>query len=129
MIRTFPWPFCGLGLVALSIGLFSLPTQIEGSVLLHISPGHALSVLDSIALVPLLIGSAWLQVGLWHRRERLYHFMRVSPRLSGLAVFAAGLGVGLLLASAFSSFWWWWAIGAVMFGLIILIALLMTAKT
>ena len=35
------------------------------------------------------------------------------------ALQVAGLGLGLLLASAFSTFWWWWAVGAGLFGLVL----------
>jgi hypothetical protein len=109
------WPLGGVGLVAIAVALLAAPAQLEGPVLVPISPGHALSVLDSVALIPLLTGLAWLYWGVWARRSRLYDAMRASPGKGGLAVFAAGLGVGLLLASAFSTFWWWWAIGATLF--------------
>ncbi len=102
-------------MVAIAIALLAAPAQLEGPVLVPISPGHALSVLDSVALIPLLTGLAWLYWGVWLRRCRLYNAMRTSPGKSGLGVFAVGLGVGLLLASAFSTFWWWWAIGATLF--------------
>jgi len=109
------WPLGGVGLVAIALALLAAPARLEGPVLVPISPGHALSVLDSVALIPLLTGLAWLYWGIWARRSRLYDAMRTSPGKGGLAVFAAGLGVGLLLASAFSTFWWWWAIGATLF--------------
>ena len=109
------WPLGGVGLVAIAIALLAAPGQLEGPVLLPISPGHALAVLDSVALIPLLAGLAWLYWGVWLRRYRLHDAMRTSPGKGGLAVFAAGSGVGLLLASAFSTFWWWWAIGAMLF--------------
>ena len=109
------WPLGGVGLVAIAIALLAAPGQLEGPVLVPISPGHALSVLDSVALIPLVAGLARLYSGVWLRRYRIYDAMRTSPGKGGLAVFAAGLGVGLLLASAFSTFWWWWAIGAMLF--------------
>ena len=109
------WPFGGVGLAAIAIALLAAPAQLEGPVLVPISPGHALSVLDSVALIPLLASLAWLYWGVWLRRYRLYDAMHTSPGKGGLAVFAAGLGVGLLLASAFSTFWWWWAVGAMLF--------------
>ncbi len=108
------WPIGGVGLVAIAVALLAAPAQLEGPVLVPISPGHALSVLDSVALIPLLAGLAWLYWGVWLRRSRLYNATRTSPGKGGLAVFAAGLGIGLLLASAFSTFWWW-AIGATLF--------------
>ena len=109
------WPLGSVSLVTIAIALLAAPAQFEGRVLVPISPGHALSVLDSVALVPLLTSLAWLYWGVWLRRYRLYDAMCTSPGKGGLAVFVAGLGVGLLLASAFSTFWWWWAIGATLF--------------
>ncbi len=115
MRKATSWPLGGIGLVAIAIALLAAPAQFEGPVLIPISPGHALSVLDSVALIPLLTGLAWLYWGVWLRRYRLYETMRASPGKSSLGVFMAGLGVGLLLASAFSTFWWWWDIGAALF--------------
>ena len=125
---TCSWPLGGVGLVAIAIALLAAPAQLEGPVLIPISPGHALSVLDSVALLPLLTGLAWLYLGIWLRRHRLYETMRTSPGKGTLGVFAAGLGVGLLLASAFSTFWWWWAIGATLFLAMTIIAVLVVAS-
>ncbi len=117
----YSWPFGGLGLVAIAVALLAAPARVEGPVLLPISPGHALSALDSFAVVPLLIGTGWLQAGLWKRRERLYETIRVSPARGGLGVFVAGAGLGLLLASVFPWFWWW-AVGATLFGAMMIAA-------
>ena len=57
------WPFADLGLVAVAVALLAAPARFEGPVLVPISPGHALSVLDSVALIPLLTGLAWLYRG------------------------------------------------------------------
>ncbi len=103
--------------MVLAILLLAMPARIEGPVLVPISPGHALSVLDSIALVPLLVGAALLHGGLWRRRERLREFVRLRPLIGGGGLFFAGLGLGLLLASAFSVFFWWWVIGAALFAM------------
>ena len=115
MSKIRSWPFGGVGLVTFAIALLATPAEFEGPILVPISPGHALSVLDTVALIPLLTGLAWLYWGIWARRDGLYHSMRASPGKGSLGVFATGLGVGLLLASAFSTFWWWWAIGATLF--------------
>lgn len=93
-------------MVVLAIALLSAPARVEGPVLVPISPGHALAVLDSVALIPLLAGLAWLYWGVWVRRYRIYDSLRVSPGKGSVSVFVAGLGIGLLLASAFSTFWW-----------------------
>ena len=45
------WRISSLALVAAGIGLLSAPARWEGAVLFPISPGHALSVLDTLALV------------------------------------------------------------------------------
>jgi hypothetical protein len=121
------WPFAGLGLVAVAVALLAAPAEFEGPVLLPISPGHALSVLDSVALILLLTGLAWLHRGVWLRRHRVYDAMRASPGKGALGVFAVGLGVGLLLASAFSTFWWW-ATGATLFLVMTLIAVVVAAR-
>ena len=117
----YSWPFGGLGLVAIAVALLAAPARVEGPVLLPVSPGHALSVLDSFAVVPLLIGTGWLQAGLWKRRERLYETLLVSPARGSLGVFVAGAGLGLLLASVFPWFWWW-AVGATLFGAMMIAA-------
>ena len=111
----YSWPLGGMGLVVSAIALLAAPAQFEGPVLVPISPGHALSALDSVALVPLLMGLAWLYWGVWLRRYRVYDAMHAAPGRGTLRVFAAGLGVGFLIASAFSNFWWWWAVGAMLF--------------
>lgn len=121
------WLFGGLGFVAMGLGLLAVPSQWEGLVLVPISPGHALSILDTIALVPLLIGVVWLYLGLWQRRRRLYESLQSSPQPGSLIVFASGLGLGLLLASAFSSFFWWWTIGAVLYGVMLIVTLILAA--
>ncbi len=128
MKKVLSWPVGSLSLVGLAILLFAAPMRFEGSVLVPISPGHALSVLDSIALIPLLTGVFWLYGGLLQRRKRLYESNRFSPGIGILAVFLAGLGLGLLLASAFSTFWWWWALGAMLFGTVTITAVIAAAR-
>jgi len=126
--KILKWPVGSLSLVGLAILLFAAPMRFEGSVLVPISPGHALSVLDSIALIPLLTGMFWLYGGLLQRRKRLYESIRFSPGIGILAVFLVGLGLGLLLASAFSTFWWWWALGAILFGTVTITAVIAAAR-
>ena len=58
--KAVSWPFGGVGLVAIAIALLAAPEQFEGSLLVPISPGHTLSVLDSVALILLHIGLVWL---------------------------------------------------------------------
>ncbi len=127
-MRGFAWPFGGLSLVALAMVLLAMPTRIEGPVLVPISPGHALSVLDSIALAPLLLGTVMLYGGLWRRRGRLGEFLRLYPGIGGAGLFFAGLGLGLLVTSAFSTFFWWWAFGAALFAATTLAALIVARR-
>ena len=44
----------------LALILFALPAGLEGPVLVPISPGHGLSLVDVVALVPLLAGTGLL---------------------------------------------------------------------
>lgn len=123
------WPFGSLGFITIAMLLLAAPARFEGPVLVPISPGHALSLLDSIALVPLLMGSAWLYAGVWVRRIRLYKCVYSSPGMSCFGLFVAGFGLGLLLASGFSSFFWWWALGAMLFGATNILLILMCGRS
>jgi hypothetical protein len=68
-------------------------------------------------------------VGLWHRRARVYQLAARFPARFASAVFAGGFGLGLLIASAFSTFFWWWAVGAVLFGLVLVVAVVGLARS
>jgi len=57
--------------LALALILFVVPAGLEGPVLAPISPGHGLSLVDVVALVPLLAGTGLLAGGLWQRRQQL----------------------------------------------------------
>ena len=109
------WPAAPLAVVALGLAILALPASVEGPPLVPISPGHALSLVDGVGVVPLAAGSTWLHAGLWRRRARLARWARGRPGAGAALAFAAGLGLGLLLASAFSAFYWWWAVGAALF--------------
>src|SRR5919107_1767032 len=98
-------------LLALAFALFAVPARFEGPVLVPISPGHGLALIDVVALLPLLGGLALLVGGLWQRRERLDAALGRRPWAARIGAFAVGLGLGLLLASVFV-FFWWGAIGA-----------------
>ena len=56
-------------LFALALTLFVVPATLEGPVLVPIGQGHGLSLVDAVALVPLLAGAALLAGGLWRRRQ------------------------------------------------------------
>jgi hypothetical protein len=111
------WPPGPAVAIAAGIAVLALPAEVEGPALLPISPGHALSLVDAAGVLPLVAGSTWLHAGLWRRRDRLAQWARQRTGAAAGVTFAAGLGLGLLLASAFSVFYWWWAIGAAMFAI------------
>lgn len=111
------WPAGPAVAIVTGIAILALPAGLEGPPLVPISPGHALSLVDAAGVVPLAAGSTWLHAGLWRRRDRLALWSRQRTGLAAGLTFAAGLGLGLLLASAFSVFYWWWAVGAAVFGI------------
>jgi hypothetical protein len=113
-------------LLALALLLFVVPAGLEGPVLVPISPGHGLSLVDVVALVPLLAGTGLLAGGLWRRRQRLDAALGQRPRFAWAGALLAGLGLGLLVASVFV-FFWWWAIGAALLTATLLAAALVAA--
>ena len=116
---------CGIWFAA-ALALFIVPGRLEGPMLVAISPGHGLSLLDVLALVPLAGGVTLLFTGLWQRRERLDAALDHRAWWARLGSFGAGLGLGLLLASVFT-FFWWWAIGAALLTAVMLTAALLVA--
>jgi hypothetical protein len=124
----FGWPAAALAAVGVGIAVLAAPAQMEGPVLVPISPGHALSLLDIVGVIPLVAGSGSLYVGLWKRRARLYAVASQAPAFAAASVFAAGFGLGLLIASAFSAFFWWWAVGAALFGVMFVAAAVVAAR-
>ena len=109
MIR---WPGSAVGLMLVGLAILALPARFEGPVLLEVGDGHAISTVDLLGILPLVVGSSWLHKGLLGRSARIRAWIAQSPGLA-LAVFcSAAFGLGLLLASSFSRFFWWWAIGA-----------------
>ena len=102
--------------------MFGIPDELEGPLLLRVGRSYMLSVLDSWALLPMMTGSVWLCWGLFKNRSGIIETIRLHPTQSAAGIFIAGLGLGLLLATAFMTFFWWWAIGAVLFWAMILVA-------
>jgi hypothetical protein len=115
---------CGT-LFVLALILFVVPAGLEGPVLVPISPGRGLSLVE-VALVPLLAGTGLLVGGLWQRRQRLDVALTRRPWSARVGAFVAGLGLGLLVASVFA-FFWWWAIGAALLTATLLAAALVAA--
>jgi hypothetical protein len=111
----------------LALILFVVPARLEGPVLVPISPGHGLSLVDVVALVPLLAGTGLLAGGLWRRRQRLDAALTRWPWSARAGAFLGGLGLGLLVASVFT-FFWWWAIGAALLTGTLLTAALVAAR-
>ena len=109
------WPTGPVLLVAVGVAILALPARLEGPPVWPIAAGHTLSLVDAVGVVPLFAGSLWLDAGLWLRRARLGSWASARPGAAGGLAFVGGLGLGLLLASAFSAFFWWWAVGAVLF--------------
>ncbi len=122
------WLSSGTFLVFVALLIFSVPDSFEGPLLKSISKGHAIHLVDAIAIVPLVVGSACLLIGLQIRRERLWVRVRESPGVGISTSFVSGAGLGLLLASAFSDFWWWWALGAGLFAATVILASIATTR-
>ena len=99
-------------LIAAGVAIFAAPARFEGPVLLPISPGHAISAVDTLGVASVSVGSLLYAAALWRRRVDLGERIRSRPSRAMALIFGTGLGMGLLLASALSVFWWWWAIGA-----------------
>ncbi|GAA1736072.1 hypothetical protein [Luedemannella helvata] len=111
-------------LLLVGLVLLAVPARAEGPVLVPISEGHGLSVLDSFGAALLAVAVTWLEVLVAVRLPRL----GLSPRaLFGLGLLA-GLGIGLVVASSFSGFFWWWAVGAACAGAAALVLVPLTAR-
>ena len=122
------WPRGPIILLILSVLIFALPEQWEGPFLFRISNGHGLSIVDSFALIPLLISAAWIQKGLWKRRIYLFNKITMYPGSASLIIFFMGLGLGLLIASAFNDFFYWWGVGGVLFMIFLINVVLISDK-
>lgn len=107
------WPRGPVYLLLVAILLILIPVRWEGPVFYKINEQHELSVANALAMIPLLISVAWIQRGLWKRRIYLFNKVTLYPGSGVLIVFAMGLGLGMLLASAFYTFHYWWAIGGI----------------
>jgi hypothetical protein len=102
-------------LLAFAIALILVPDRWEGPVLYEINTEHKLTIVDLIAMLPLLVSVTWIQRGVWKRRIYLFNKVTVYPGAGVLIVFGMGLGLGMLLASAFFTFRYWWAVGGSLF--------------
>lgn len=111
------WPRNCLLLIVVGVALLALPQRLEGPPLVPVGVGHALSAVDLVGVLPLVAGSFWLHAGIWARRARIQEWISRAPSQAVVVFGAAGLGLGLLMASALSFFFWWWAVGAAIFAL------------
>ena len=100
-----------LSLLGIALVLFAVPSRYEGAVLIPISPGHGLSLVDLAAIVPLIAALAMAGLALARSRDRLERAIQRTPWRAAAALLAGGAGLGLLFASVFP-FFWWWAVGA-----------------
>ena len=90
--------------------------------------GSSYSLADAAATTLLVAATSLFYLDLWRGRAMLGSLARRRPgRAIGLG-FASGLGLGLLLASAFSAFFWWWAIGAVIYAATVMAACLLLVR-
>jgi uncharacterized SAM-binding protein YcdF (DUF218 family) len=115
-----------LALLGAALVLFALPARYEGAVLVPISPGHGLSLVDVVATVALVAALAMVGLALVRSRERLARAIEQAPWAAAVVFFTGGAGLGLLFASVFPLFWWW-AIGAALSTASLALAVLVSA--
>ena len=100
------WTVGFVVLVVLSLTVLAVPARYEGPILWITTKEHGVTQSDVIGFTPLAIGwLVWL-TGIWRRRDRVAAAIARSPGLATIGAFVAGLGAGLLLATARISFWW-----------------------
>lgn len=73
------------------------PKHSSGPVYISLSPGHAVTTQDALALIPITIAAIWLGIGLWNYRETWQNYMRHSPTKAFLIALSIGLMVGFLM--------------------------------
>jgi FtsH-binding integral membrane protein len=112
-----------VSLPVIALILFAVPSRFEGPVLIPISPGHGLSLVDIAAVIPLIAALTALGVFLVRRRASLERTIRQRPWVAATVLFVAAFGLGLLFASVFP-FFWWWAVGAALATLALVVAAL-----
>jgi len=127
-MKIIEWPRGPVVLLIISILLCAVPDKFEGPMLLNSGSGYGLSLIETIALIPLLVSAGWIQKGLWSRRIYLFNKITLYPGSASLLIFFIGLGLGLLIASAFSTFAYWWALGGSIFILLLLYIVLISGK-
>jgi|GEM_PF-1778165 len=88
-----------LGAIFLSLGLAlaSVPNQVEGPSLLHISQGHGVSASDVVALIPLVLGASLIMHGLWQTRTQLWTQLNARLRSGGIDILLIGMAIGVIM--------------------------------
>ena len=114
-MQIFNWPRGPVYLLIIAVLIIMLPKWLEGPVIYEIDDMHHLTLANAIALVPLMISVTWIQRGIWKRRIYLFNKVTIYTGSAVLVIFSMGLGLGMLLASAFFSFHYWWAVGGFLF--------------
>ena len=112
-------------MTASAVGAILLALPDRGDRLVNFSEAHGLTLVDGLGVAVLVAG--WLPVAAagWQRRNELMRSVDRSTASGG--IFVAGVGVGLIVASAFVDFAGWWAVGALLLVLIQAAALLALA--
>ena len=113
--------------IASAIGAALLCLPDDGDRLVGFSDAHGLTLLDAVAVSILVLGWVPAALCLWERRDELLQSAGRSTRNG--ALFVAGVGSGLVIASAFADFASWWAIGAGLLTSIQLAALLALGRS
>jgi ABC-type thiamin/hydroxymethylpyrimidine transport system permease subunit len=100
------WTVGFVVLLVLSLVVLAWPARFEGPILFILTTDHGLTLSDVIGFVPLSIGWITWLTGIWRRRAKVAAAVARSPGLAVIGAFVAGMGAGLLLATARISFWW-----------------------
>jgi hypothetical protein len=123
------WPKGPVYLLMIALLLFLIPSRFEGPLLFEIIDEHGLSITDLFAMIPLLASVTWIQRGLWKRRIYLFNRVTLYPGATTLIIFFMGLGLGMVIASAFFNFHYWWAVGGVFFIFFLVVVVLKSGKS
>jgi hypothetical protein len=94
-------------LILLGFILVALPDSNER--LFSISKDHGPSLPDAIGLIIMLIPYGWFVKEAWKRRERV--LMYQHSIYFRVALFAFGVGYGLVIASVMNDYPYWWIYG------------------